>query len=1192
MRFWIDRGGTFTDIVGMDSEGALHVEKLLSHNPKDYDDAAIEGIRRFFKTAKNETLPLDRIEHVRMGTTVATNALLERKGSEVLLVVNRGFKDLLKIGRQTRAKLFELEIRRPSPLSENVIEVEARVDLKGNLLAPLNGDEVFQTLCEYRDRGITSCAVSLINSWKYGELEKEIGALAEKAGFKTICLSHKIDPLIGYLERTSTTLVEAYLKPPLENYISSISEKLDNVPVHFMQSSGGLVEAEGLQAKDAILSGPSGGVVGALKAAKAMGFQRVIGFDMGGTSTDVSVCDEGFHRTQESNIEGVILRAPMIDMSTIATGGGSVIRLVHGRLQSGPESAGALPGPAAYRNGGPATVTDANIILGRIQPKYFPRVFGPEGNLSLSFEAACEEFRKISEEIHRQSGEPLNVSDVALGGLKIAVEKMVQAIKKVTLERGLDPKDFVLQCFGGAGGQHACLVAQALGLSKVIVNPLAGVLSAFGIGISDEINLQQNSIELALDETSLKVAKERIKLIQKKQKGEMTKEGVSSWRSLLQLRYEGSHTKLEVELTNCCEDIVRKFEHLYKKRFGFFHKKRRIILDSVMSEARRVGEEVRLSHDGGQRKEFQPVEFVQLWSGGGFHRAPLFQRKDMPCGVVVRGPALIVDEGTTTVVDVGWQAEVEKQGEILLTYSQGEIKSDVTVDKDVSDAVTLELFSNRFMAVAEHMGVVLRDTAESVNIRERLDFSCGIFDGEGQLLANAPHVPVHLGAMGESVRVVLKNRRENLSPGDMIVLNNPFNGGSHLPDITVIAPVFDSTNKKIQFFVANRGHHEDVGGLTPGSTPPHSTRLEEEGIVIDDFLICHKGEFRESEFRDVLKNSQWPARNPDSNVANIQAQVAANIAGIEGLNSMAVLFGWKKMNQMSASIMDNAEASMRETLVSLSEGQRKIRLDDGSTIAVATKIDKENQTIEINFNGTSPQHSGNFNAPVAIARSAVLYVLRCLSKNPLPLNEGCLRPVKIVVPEKSLLSPEAGAAVVAGNTEVSQKICVALLGAFRVSAATQGTMNNLLFGNKDFQYYETIGGGSGAGPHFHGESAVHTHMTNTRITDAEILELNYPLRLETFSLRPGSGGGGKYQGGDGIIRGIKVLSDLTATFVASSRKEAPFGLSGGGDGAKGLQYIIEKKEGRRRNVEGIATVELKSGDTFVVETPGGGGYSR
>ncbi|WP_084396685.1 hydantoinase B/oxoprolinase family protein [Henriciella aquimarina] len=1186
-RFWVDRGGTFTDIIARKPDGRFEITKLLSENPDAYDDAAVAGMRRLLRLEADAPLPADAIGDVRIGTTVATNALLERKGARTLFVVNTGFADLLAIGRQARPRLFDLDIRKPAPLYDMVREVDARTGIDGEALAPLDRDGARSMFAEARAAGLEACAIALINAWKFPALEVELGALAREAGFETVTLSHEADPLTGLVARGATSVTDAYLTPVLAAYVRTLEEKLGGVDLHFMQSNGGLSEAHAFRGKDAVLSGPAGGVVGAARTAETLGFDKVIGFDMGGTSTDIAVYEGAFERVTETEVAGAPLRVPMMDIHTVAAGGGSILRFEQGRLQVGPHSAGADPGPTAYRRGGPLTVTDANILLGRIQPDHFPPVFGPDSDQPLDKAAVEETFETLAAQIKTETGQPQTPHDVATGFLQIAVANMAAAIRKVTLERGRDTDGFALQAFGGAGGQHACLVAAELGIDTVIIHPFAGVLSALGIGLADEIDIRRASVEDTLSDTSVARAKETLGQLGDAQESRLGG-GRITWQQSASLRYDGTDTTIDVPFANA--DTMRKaFEASHQRQFGFTTPGRGVVMQGVVSEAVRPGTTAELPRLApGEGKAPAPVAEAQLWSAGEDHTAPVYERRQLLAGQTLTGPALIVEETQTTVIDAGWRAEVAERGELVLrraaAVARGAIEAGAT-----PDPVLLELFNNMFMAVAERMGAVLRDTATSVNIKERLDFSCAVFDAEGGLLANAPHMPVHLGAMGESVRTVLRTRGDSLKPGDMIALNNPFNGGTHLPDVTVIAPVFDAAGEHIRFFVGNRGHHADIGGLTPGSTPPDATRLDEEGVVIDDFLLREGGTFREDAFRALLESALWPARNPDANISDIRAQIAANEAGARDMIAMIERYGWPGVSAYARHVMDNAEESVRRVIDRLSDGEMRIEMDDGLPLTVAIRVDHDNRSATIDFTGTGPQRPGNFNAPPVVTRSAVLYVFRCLVQDDLPLNEGCMRPLKLVIPEGSFLSPSHGSAVVAGNTEVSQAVCNVLLGALGASAASQGTMNNLLFGNEDYQYYETICGGSGAGPGFDGASAVHTHMTNTRITDPEIMELRYPLRVEAFAVRRGSGGAGEHTGGDGAVRRIRALSDTTATLVSSSRKTPPFGLDGGAPGKTGTQSVTQK-DGTSEYVSGIATIALKAGDMIIIETPGGGGY--
>lgn len=1187
--FWVDRGGTFTDIVGRDPDGAFHITKLLSENPEAYRDAALAGIRQLLGLGANTALPEELIEEVRIGTTVATNALLERKGARTLFLVSEGFADLLCIGRQARPRLFDLDIRKPEPLYDRVAEIGARVDLDGAVLKELDADKARSIFHEARAAGLEACSIALLQAWKFPEFERKLGELAKEAGFETVSLSHEADPLIGFVPRAATGVTDAYLSPVLRRYVDQVAGALGETQLRFMQSNGGLCDAHVFRGKDAILSGPAGGVVGAARTAEALGYQQVIGFDMGGTSTDISVYEGAFERVIETDMDGAPLRVPMMDIHTVAAGGGSILRFEQGRLQVGPQSAGATPGPAAYRRGGPLTVTDANLLLGRIQPDFFPSVFGPGHDQPLDAATVRKDFESLTATIGAETGIPQTPEEVAEGFLRIAVANMARAISKVTLEKGRDTEGFALQCFGGAGGQHACLVADELDIRTIIIHPFAGVLSALGIGLSDETDIRRASVEAPLEAPALERAQTLLEGLKAEQTARLGAQGLE-WDVSMALRYAGTDTSLDVPF-GTLDEMRTAFEERHQRQFGFTTPERGLVLESLVCEARRPGERFERPHPSGAGGDKSiPARSVSMRSAGKTCDAGLYQRDTLGPGDRITGPALIAEETGTSVIDTGWQAVVADGGELVMTRQGARPREVLSADSE-PDPVLLELFNNMFMSIAERMGAVLRDTATSVNIKERLDFSCALFDSEGRLLANAPHMPVHLGAMGESVRTVLRDRGPSLRPGDMIALNNPFNGGTHLPDVTVVAPVFDEAGEEILFFVANRGHHADIGGLTPGSTPPDATRLEEEGVVIDDFLILEDGVFREEAFRTLLNEAPYPARNPDANISDIRAQIAANRAGAGDVLAMVERYGREGVAAYAGHVMDNAEESVRRVIDRLSDGEMTVEMDDGLPLSVSIRVDHDSRSATIDFTGTGPQRPGNFNAPPVVSRSAVLYVFRCLVRDELPLNEGCMRPLNLVIPEGSFLSPSPGSAVVAGNTEVSQAVCNVLLGALDACAAAQGTMNNLLFGNENFQYYETICGGAGAGPGFDGASGVHTHMTNTRITDPEILELNYPLRLETFCLRDGAGGKGTHPGGEGVVRRITALEDSVATLVSSARKVAPFGLDGGKAGATGRQWI-ERQSGAREDIAGISRVDLQQGDRIVIETPGGGGWGK
>ncbi|OYQ36917.1 5-oxoprolinase [Niveispirillum lacus] len=1181
-QFWIDRGGTFTDVVARRPDGTLTTAKLLSENPERYSDAATAGIRTALGLPLDAPLPAEIIDQVKMGTTVATNALLERKGARTLLLINRGFADLLVIGHQTRPRLFDLDIRLPTPLYEAVEEVGGRVDVDGNALETLDEAAIRTLLVRRRAEGFEAVAIALVHAWKYPATERRLAELAREAGFAQVSPSHAVSPLVGLVSRGRTTVVDAYLSPILRRYVDRVASELGETKLYFMQSNGGLALAQDFQGKDAILSGPAGGVVGAARTAEAAGEVRIIAFDMGGTSTDVALYAGSFERTFDTEVAGVEMRVPMMAIETVAAGGGSILHFDGSRFRVGPDSAGANPGPACYRRGGPLTVTDANVMCGKIVPRHFPAIFGPKGDLPLDEAIVAEKFAELAVRI----GDGRSPHQVAESFLSIAVANMAAAIKRTALERGEDAAEFTLQCFGGAGGQHACLVADEMGMGRVLIHPFAGVLSAYGMGLADQTATRQQAVERPLtsaaDLTCLAEAltADAIAALTGGADAITVNASVSA-----NLRYQGTDTALQVPFGDATA-MRSAFTQAHIRRFGFATPDRALIVESLVAEAVRPGEKVRplAPLNSGA---LTPIDGVEMWSGGALHATPVFDREALPVGSRVTGPALIREAIATTVVEPGWQAEVLAGGELLLTRIVPLTRATVTGEKP--DPALLELFNNRFMAVAEQMGAVLRNTSTSVNIKERLDFSCALFDAAGNLIANAPHVPVHLGAMGESVRTIIRSRGDHLRPGDAVVLNNPFNGGTHLPDITVVTPVFGPDGKDLRFFVANRGHHADIGGVTPGSMPPNSRNLEEEGVVIDDFLLVANGEFREQAFRALLASSPWPARSPDVNVADIKAQLAANEAGVRELSALVDRYGWSGVRAYMGHVMANAEESIRRVLDRIGDGHFDYEMDNGAALKVAIRVDRTKRQAVIDFTGTAPEHDGNFNAPPAVTRATVLYAFRCLIGDDLPLNEGCLNPLEIILPMGCFLSPSPGKAVVAGNTEISQAVCTALLGALGVTASAQGTMNNFLFGADRFQYYETICGGAGGGPGFHGASAVHTHMTNTRITDPEVLELRYPVRLEQFAIRRGSGGAGQWHGGDGAVRAVRALEPMTVTFVGSRRTVPPFGLRGGEPGACGQQRV-EHADGRVTPLPGVTRAELLPLDLFVIETPGGGGY--
>jgi 5-oxoprolinase (ATP-hydrolysing) len=1199
-QFWIDRGGTFTDIVARDPHGRLATKKLLSENPERYRDAAIAGIREFLRLEQDAPIPEGAIASVKMGTTVATNALLERKGAKTLLIVNKGFADLLRIGTQARPRLFDLDISLPSMLYARVAELPGRVSIDGELIEEPDDAAALSLLAQARQEGFESVAVALIHAWRYPGLEQHIGRLAMDAGFPQISLSHIASPLLRLVPRADTSVADAYLSPVLTRYIEQVAGGLSSSakngedfshspPLYFMQSHGGLTKADAFTGKDAILSGPAGGIVGAVRTAASAGFGKIIGFDMGGTSTDVALYDGAFQRTLETELAGVRLRAPMLSINTVAAGGGSILSFEHGRLRAGPESAGANPGPACYRKGGPLTVTDANLLLGKIQPAFFPAIFGPDGDQPLDADIVREKFSLLAREVAEATGTEQTPERLAEGFLAIANANMAQAIRQISVQKGLNPADFTLVCFGGAGGQHACAVADELGMERVFLHPLAGVLSAYGIGLSDFLVLREQGAEIPFTPDALeqlaamatKLADEAEAALRAQNPG-----ADASHAATILLRYAGTDTALPIKFSNHSE-MARKFTEDHQRLLGFATPEKALIADTILVEATAPGEP--LAEPAIATYPLPaPLATAQFFSGGKTHEAPVYDRAALGAGTNLPGPAILQEEIATIIVEPGWGAEITAQNHCIL-HRIAPRENAAIADPAKADPVLLELFANLFMAVAEQAGAVLRNTAQSVNIKERLDFSCAIFDAEGNLVANAPHVPVHLGAMGASVRHVLQQRGKSLKPGDAIALNNPYAGGTHLPDITVITPVFDETGAEIRFFTASRGHHADIGGLTPGSTPPFSKILEEEGVVIDNLLLRANGIFQEQEFRAVLTGAKYPARNPDQNIADIKAQIAANETAAQALGQVVARYGWEVVQNYMRHVMNHAEAATRAAILRLKDAQFDYTMDDGTPLKISLKINRDDASAIVDFSGTGPAGANNFNAPRAVTTAAVLYAFRCLAGTELPLNEGSLKPLSIIVPEGSFLSPPPGSAVVAGNTEVSQAVTVALLGAMGVCASAQATMNNFLFGNAKHQYYETICGGAGAGPGFDGCSAVHTHMTNTRITDPEVMELRHPVRVEEFSIRRGSGGAGKFHGGDGVVRKIRFLEPMTATITASRRIFAPFGLEGGAPGALGAQFV-EHANGRLTALPGRAETELAAGEAFIIHTPGGGGY--
>jgi 5-oxoprolinase (ATP-hydrolysing) len=1188
-QFWIDRGGTFTDIVARDPDGRLTTHKLLSDRKAQYDDAAVAGIRRALGLADGCPIPPDVIDAVKMGTTVATNALLERRGARTLLLVNEGFGDALLIGDQARPRLFDLAITLPPPLYERVAEISARIAADGTEVAPLDEAAVRAMLREARAQGIDACAIALMHAWKFPSQEQQVVELAHEAGFTQISASHEVSPSMRLIPRAQTAVVDATLTPVLRRHVAAMTRDLAGTKLYFMQSHGGLTGAASFRGKDAVLSGPAGGIVGAVRSAAQAGFDRVIGFDMGGTSTDVALYAGAFERSSVGTIAGVRIATPMLAINTVAAGGGSILHFDGARLRVGPDSAGANPGPAAYRNGGPLTVTDANICLGKLRARDFPRIFGPQGDAGLDEQAVHDGFATLADGIGRQQ----SPQRVAEGFLRIAVHNMAAAIRQISVQKGHRIEDFTLVCFGGAGGQHACLVAEELGMDTVLIPPFAGVLSAYGMGLADQTVLREQAVETLLDDALVPVLHAAADTLAQSARVALRAQGADTQTIVehrsVRARYQGTEAALAVRLGTLLS-MQGDFTEAHRTRFGFATPQRPIIVEAVAVEATHPGEPLAPQPPKTRtRGAPEPVDAAEFWSGGGSHAAGVFDRSTLCAGDLLAGPAIVREADATTIVEPGWRAEIISQGHIILrrTASRPQPPADPL---GPADPVLLEMFASLFMTIAEEAGAVLQNTASSVNIKERLDFSCAIFDAQGNLVANAPHVPVHLGAMGASVKAVIEARGATLRPGDCVALNNPFRGGTHLPDITLVTPVFGEA-EDIDYFVACRGHHADIGGATPGSTPPDSRMLEEEGVVIDDFLLMQAGSFREAEFRALLAGARYPARSPDTNVADIVAQIASNQASAQGLQRAVAKYGIKTVRAYMRHVMDNAAENIRRVIDRLDSGSFATVMDDGSPLHVAVRIDRASRNAIVDFTGTGPQRADNFNAPEAVTRAVVLYVFRCLAGTDMPLNDGCLEPLTIVIPPGTFLSPAPGAAVVAGNTEVSQAVCCALFGALGALASSQGTMNNFLFGNAGLQYYETICGGSGAGSGFDGQSAVQTHMTNTRMTDPEVLEMRYPVRVECFGVRRGSGGAGRWRGGDGAVRRIRFLAPMTAVLVSGSRVVAPFGLAGGEDGTPGAQWI-DRADGTYTPMGGREAADMLPGDAITILTPGGGGFGE
>ncbi|HYI65030.1 MAG TPA: hydantoinase B/oxoprolinase family protein [Allosphingosinicella sp.] len=1165
--FAIDRGGTFTDIVARSPEGRLVVRKLLSDNPERYEDAAVAGIGQILAEAGAEGLST-AIGAVKMGTTVATNALLERKGVPVALAITAGLGDALRIGYQARPDIFARRIVLPEPLYGAVIEVDERVTAEGEVLRPLDAGAARAGLEAAFDGGYRALAIVLMHGWRWTAHEAALAGMAREIGFTQVSASHEVEPLIRLIGRGDTSVVDAYLSPVLRLYVDKVVAGLGGAGrLFFMQSNGGLTDASAFRGKDAILSGPAGGIVGMAKTAAEAGFDQVIGFDMGGTSTDVSHFTGVYERTSERAVAGVRVRAPMLEIHTVAAGGGSVCFFDGQRFRVGPDSAGAVPGPACYRRGGPLTITDCNVVLGKIRAEHFPRVFGPGGDQAIDAEASLA----LCGEIASRAG--MGAREAAEGFVRIAVNNMANAIKQISIARGHDVTRYTLQCFGGAGGQHACLVADALGIETVMIHPLAGVLSAYGMGLADMVELRQRTVAGGdLDAILAALEAEAV--------AALARQGVVApeIRRRAALRYEGSDSSIEIPVS----DRMRgDFEAAHKLRFGFDAPGTDVVVETAIVEA--VGKSERAPAETGAQ--------TGVGTGLLLSQEHPFDRASLRTGDMISGPALIIDPSATTVVEPGWRAQVDALGNLILTRAT---RRAAAAAEAKADPVMLEVMGNLFMAIAEEMGVALQNTASSVNIKERLDFSCAVFDREGNLIANAPHIPVHLGSMGDSIRTIIAARGDardgrGMKDGDVYVLNAPYRGGTHLPDITVIMPVFAGGDAAPAWYVAARGHHADIGGIAPGSMPPDSRSVHEEGVLIDNMLLVDAGRFLEAELRALLSAGDWPARNSDRNIADLKAQVAACARGAGELRRVAGDYGREAIDAYMGHVMAYAEEAVRRLVGRLRDGAFRYEMDNGAHVSVAVRVDRASRSASVDFTGSSAQQADNFNAPYSICRAATLYVFRALVDDAIPLNDGCMRPISLIVPEGSLLNPRYPAAVVAGNVETSQVITDCLFAAMGALAPSQGTMNNFTFGNARYQYYETIAGGAGAGPDFDGASAVQTHMTNSRLTDPEILETRFPVILERFAIRRGSGGAGAHEGGDGAVRRIRFREPMQAGILSNRRRVAPRGIEGGGDARPGINKVV-RADGSEKILGATASAEMAAGDAFVIETPGGGGY--
>ncbi|MGI9392896.1 MAG: hydantoinase B/oxoprolinase family protein [Parvibaculales bacterium] len=1185
-RFLVDRGGTFTDVIALSPQDKLHIRKFLSQNDEKYKDATLYAIRNLLNIPDGKPLPKNNIGELRIATTIATNALLEKKGAKTALLITKGHKDALEIGNQTRPDLFSLTIEKPKMLYKEVLEIEERLSAQGEVLQAPSAEQIKAQLEYAKKSGCSSLAICFLHSYRFPAHEQYVAGLAKEMGFSYIATSHETIALMKFVPRAATTLADAYLSPILQSYIQGLEKEIQtsspDTKLHFMMSNGGLCTGASFRGKDAIVSGPAGGVIGAIEAGKRAGLEKIIGFDMGGTSTDICHYSGKIEQTLETKIGGIPLRTPMMQIHTIAAGGGSIISYETGRVQIGPQSAGANPGPLSYRKGGPLTLTDANICVGKIRPDRFPAIFGKTQNKELDEKGVEKAFGTIAKKIN------IKPEQLADGAIKIGVENMAHAIKKISTHKGHDVSQYALTCFGGAAGQFACLVADALYMEKVLIPPLTGLLSAWGLGLARMREGAEQSVELPLSE--LDKIEAEIEGQKKKLTAQLSSKGEKADEIFcyLLLRYEGTDSTIEIAHSNKQKEIEHGFEQSYAQQFGFIQKGKKIIIEAIRLEA--FGERPPpLQAD--VKMEQQKSGKGSFFSQGKWHDAEIFARNALQLGKTYKGPLLIFEEHANIIVEQEWQAERTKADEIILTRPTPR-KRDKPLGigaREKADPILLEIFNNLFMSIAEQMGAVLEKTASSVNIKERLDFSCALFDEQGGLIANAPHMPVHLGSMGASVQAIMRNYEGKMAEGEAYILNDPYAGGTHLPDVTIILPIFIGKRKRPAFYVASRGHHADIGGITPGSMPAHSSHIDEEGVLFSGEKLLEKGIFAEEKMRHILSHAQYPSRNIEQNLADFRAQLAACEKGKNELLRQIEQYGEERVLAYTGHVQQNAAEHTRQTIMALQDGSFSIKMDAGTKICVSLKVDKNKRRLSVDFSGTSPMQKNNFNAPQAICRACVLYVFRTMVQENIPMNEGCLEPLDIIIPPESLLSPHHPAAVVAGNVETSQAICDALFGALGIMAASQGTMNNLTFGNEQYQYYETLCGGTGAGHGFAGASGVHSHMTNSRLTDIEILEWRFPVRLEHFGLRKNTGGAGKWRGGDGVERRLLFLEDMHVSLLTQRRLYAPFGLAGGGEASKG-ENILKRKNGEEQKLESCSELEIKAGEKLIIKTPGGGGF--